>query len=88
MALACVTIISIQKVLEENGQIEKKLDEIENNNVKVSPADFKNAQKLKEKSLTELRKRKRICLDIVDQLMEGYPNPKKALLEEMGVEMD
>lgn len=68
--------------------MKKKLEEFSQNKVKVSAADFKKAQQLKEKSTTELRKRKRICLDILDQILENYPKSKKALLEEVGVETD
>lgn len=68
--------------------MEKKLEELAQNKVKVSATDFKKVQQLKEKSVTELRKRKRICLEMVDQIMESYPNSKKALMEEIGIEAD
>ncbi len=68
--------------------MEKKLEELAQNKVKVSATDFKKAQQLKDKSVTELRKRKRICLEMVDQIMESYPNSKKALMEEIGIEAD
>ena len=68
--------------------MEKKLEELAQNKVKVSATDFKMAQQLKDKSVTELRKRKRICLEMVDQIMESYPNSKKALMEEIGIEAD
>jgi 26S proteasome regulatory subunit (ATPase 3-interacting protein) len=56
--------------------------------VKLSAADFKKACVIKEKTASELRKRKRICGDMLDQILESYPKGKKALLEEVGVETD
>lgn len=71
---------------EENDKLQKKLDELSEGKVKVSPTDFKKAQQVKEKSSTELRKRKRICLEILDQILENYPKNKKALYDEIGIE--
>lgn len=34
------------------------------------------------------RKRKRICNDMIDAVLEGYPKSKKTLLEELCVETD
>ncbi|XP_064104604.1 LOW QUALITY PROTEIN: homologous-pairing protein 2 homolog [Macrobrachium nipponense] len=34
------------------------------------------------------RKRKRMAMDILDAILEGYPKPKKVLFEEIGVETD
>lgn len=76
------------QVLEENKELEKKLEKLSQNKVKVSSDDFKKAQNLKQKSASEWRKRKRICLDMVDAIMEGYPKGKKALLEEIGIDLE
>lgn len=42
------------QIQEENEKMEKKLELLSENKVKVSAADFKKAQQLKEKSTTEL----------------------------------
>lgn len=76
------------QVLEENKELEKKLEKLSQNKAKVSSDDFKKAQNLKQKSASEWRKRKRICLDMVDAIMEGYPKGKKALLEEIGIDLE
>lgn len=34
------------------------------------------------------RKRKRMCNDMVDAIMEGYPKTKKALIADIGLETD
>ncbi|XP_043278168.1 homologous-pairing protein 2 homolog [Venturia canescens] len=49
--------------------------------------DKKKAEdKMKEYS-REYGKRKRLCTDIIDCILEGYPGSKKALQEEIGIEI-
>jgi 26S proteasome regulatory subunit (ATPase 3-interacting protein) len=36
----------------------------------------------------EYKKRKRICSEIIDSILEGYPKTKKHLIEEVGLETD
>lgn len=40
------------------------------------------------KYVAEWKKRKRYVTDIIDQILEGYPKSKEALLEEVGIETD
>lgn len=54
----------------------------------MSATDFKKEKASKEKAVSELRKRKRICGDVLEQILESYPKPKKALLEEVGIVPD
>jgi len=76
------------EVSEENKKLENKFQELSKNRVKVSTNDFKKVQQLKQKSVSEWRKRKRICVDMMDAILEGYPKGKKALIEEVGIELD
>lgn len=68
--------------------MESKLKDLSQVKVKLCPSDFKKVNATKEKTVSELRKRKRICVDMLDQILESYPKGKKALLEEVGVEPD
>jgi hypothetical protein len=36
----------------------------------------------------EWRRRKRLCLDVVDNIMESYEKSKRILLEDIGIETD
>ena len=78
----------LHQLCEENETMESKLKDLSTNKVKLSAADFKKACSIKEKTASELRKRKRICVDMLDQILENYPKGKKALFEEVGVETD
>ncbi|XP_039281360.1 homologous-pairing protein 2 homolog [Nilaparvata lugens] len=40
------------------------------------------------KYVKEYRKRKRMCMDILNAIMEGYQGSKKTLMEEIGIETD
>jgi 26S proteasome regulatory subunit (ATPase 3-interacting protein) len=83
-----VKLVFVLQLCEENDTMESKLKDLSQNKVKLSAADFKKACVIKEKTASELRKRKRICGDMLDQILESYPKGKKALLEEVGVETD
>ena len=68
--------------------MEKKLAEISGNRVQVSAGDFKKVEQVKTKHVSEWRKRKRMCSDMLEAILEGYPKTKKALLEDIGIEAD
>lgn len=48
----------------------------------------KKVQEEYEKRLTVYKKRKRMCLDMLDAILENYPKTKKQLYEEVGLETD
>lgn len=54
----------------------------------VSEKDKHQVKKDYENITKEYRKRKRMCVDILDSILENCPNTKKALFEEIGVETD
>lgn len=55
---------------------------------KLDPKEFEKLQQLRDKNLQEYRKRKRLCNDMIDGIMEGYPKPKKKLIEDTEIETD
>ncbi|XP_066998730.2 homologous-pairing protein 2 homolog [Anabrus simplex] len=84
-----------EEALKEQKQIHEriknlsaKLDTLSQNVAPVSPQERERIKKEYEKNLKEWRKRKLLCMDIVNSILEGYPKSKKALLEEIGVETD
>lgn len=54
----------------------------------VSLKDRGQVKKEYETVTKEYRKRKRMCTDILDSILENCPKPKKALFEEIGIETD
>ncbi|XP_025204448.1 homologous-pairing protein 2 homolog isoform X1 [Melanaphis sacchari] len=54
----------------------------------VSSKDREKVKKEYETMTKEYRKRKRMCTDILDSILENCPKPKKALFEEIGIETD
>lgn len=74
---------------------EKKLEELRQKWTDMRPSNRSKRAKDKEgvnigelhrKLTSETRKRKRIAVDIVESILEGYPKSKKALLEEIGID--
>ncbi|KDR15309.1 homologous-pairing protein 2 homolog [Zootermopsis nevadensis] len=78
-----------QKLLESRIEVLKaKFDNISKNTVNISESDSKQKQKDHESNVKELRKRRRLCMDIIESILEFYPNSKRALLDEVGIETD
>lgn len=77
------------KLKEEISTLTTKIDSLQNN----SKPSISNEEKNKinaehEKFLKEYRKRKRICMDIINAILDGYPKTKKHLFEDIGIETD
>lgn len=78
-----------KKVLENRVQaLKEKLDIISKNSVKISETDKKQIQNEYESNMNEWRKMKGVCMDIVEAILEGYHDSKRALLNEIGIETD
>lgn len=69
-------------------RLRSKLADLADNCVKISPEDRHRIARQHETMLREYRKRKRICNEMVNEILEGYDKSKKTLLEELGVETD
>ncbi|XP_073987291.1 homologous-pairing protein 2 homolog isoform X2 [Rhodnius prolixus] len=44
--------------------------------------------KAKTANLNEFKKRKRLCMNVINEILENYPKSKKVLLEEIGIDQD
>ncbi|XP_026815943.1 homologous-pairing protein 2 homolog isoform X2 [Rhopalosiphum maidis] len=79
-------VSEMEKIVSE---LKSKLDKMSktSGNV-VSSKDKEKVKKEYETVTKEYRKRKRMCTDILDSILENCPKPKKALFEEIGIETD
>ncbi|CAG9124948.1 unnamed protein product [Plutella xylostella] len=68
--------------------LESKLNVLRTSTQVLSPEEKRKVSELHSKLLSEYRKRKRICSDMIETMMEGYPKSKKTFLEELCVETD
>lgn len=70
-------------------ELKIKLDQLSQNTAHiVLEKDKQQVKKDYEQITKEYRKRKRMCMDILDSILENCPKSKKALFEEIGVETD
>jgi 26S proteasome regulatory subunit (ATPase 3-interacting protein) len=77
------------KVLENRVQeLKKKLDIISKNSMKISEINKKQIQNDHANNIKEWRKKKSVCMDIVEAMLEGYHDSKRSLLNEIGIETD
>ncbi|KAL0271193.1 UNVERIFIED_CONTAM: hypothetical protein PYX00_008363 [Menopon gallinae] len=77
-----------QDLEKEVKHLSEKVESLAKLDVKISDKDRNQMQKDRDSHLKEYRKRKRICMDILNSILENCPKPKKALLEEIGIETD
>lgn len=54
----------------------------------LDPAVFMKLQQERDKKLQEFYKRKRLSLNMIDAIMEGYPKSKQKLIEDTEIETD
>lgn len=78
-----------QKVLENKVKLLKeKLESISKSTVNIPKDHKERMQKDHENYIKEWKKRKRLCMDIIETILESYPDSKRSLLDEMGIETD
>ncbi|KAF9423353.1 hypothetical protein HW555_001162 [Spodoptera exigua] len=78
----------IDEIKNRTEAIVNKLEILKNSTEVVSVEEKKSILGGHEKMLKEYRKRKRICNDMLEAVLEGYPKSKKNLLEELCIETD
>lgn len=78
----------IDKLKSEIEKKENKLAKLSSNTVLISEQDRQKIKKRNEMVIKEYKKRKRICMDILNSILENYPKSKSALVEEIGLELD
>lgn len=87
--------LSIEEAQEKVKILRESVKELEQKTeaMNAAQAASKENEKSREKVKKELEleakdylKRKRLCTDIVDCILENYPKSKKALYDEIGIE--
>ncbi|XP_053707788.1 homologous-pairing protein 2 homolog [Synchiropus splendidus] len=81
-------VAEIQELKEECATDKARLEKIKSAGDYVPPEERERVCKERDLYVEEWRKRKRLALDMIDAIMEGYPKSKKELLEEIGIETD
>lgn len=77
-----------QQLQEEVKALELKVGSLKNNATPISEEEKSQIESSHAKYLKEYKKRKRICTDIINSILEGYPKSKKHLIEDIGLETD
>lgn len=86
--------LTLEEAIEKKNNLEKEIENVKSQLQEFSqleavcPKRKAQAEKDYEMYLKEYKKRKRICMDILDTILENYPKPKEQLFEEVGIETD
>ena len=78
-------ICEMEKVI---AVMTERLNKLSNEQNLISKEEKEQISKNHELAVKEWRKRKRMCTDVMNAILEGYPKPKKDFLEEVGIETD
>lgn len=79
----------IEQLTKENLDLSEKLSKLKAGNVTVISKEEKDkVYEERRKYVKEWRKRKRMSVDILGAILEGYPKSKKQLYEDIGIETD
>lgn len=73
---------------EEVSRLKKKLSDLQENQVLISKEEKDKINSENEKMVKMWRKRRRMAMDILDAILEGYPKKKKDLFDDIGIETD
>lgn len=70
------------------SRLKKKLSDLQENQVLISKEEKDKINSENEKMVKMWRKRRRMAMDILDAILEGYPKKKKDLFDDIGIETD
>lgn len=87
--------ITIEEAKVQKEKLETQIRELKHEleGFQESSKPISEAEKIKiceqyEKYVKEYKKRKALCKEIINQIMENYPKTQKKLLEDIGIETD
>ena len=70
------------------SNMEERLHKLSNEQNLVTKEEKQAISKNHEIAIKEWRKRKRMCSNVIDAILESYPKSKKEFFEEVGIETD
>jgi 26S proteasome regulatory subunit, ATPase 3, interacting protein len=57
-------------------------------NSQIDPEEYSKLQQIRDGYLQEYNKRKRLCMNMIDAILEGYQKSKQKLIEDTEIETD
>ena len=68
--------------------LEERLTKLSSQQNLVSKEDKEIIERNHEIAVKEWRKRKRMCCNVMDAILENYPKSKQSFIEDVGIETD
>lgn len=78
----------LDSLTAENEQLQARLSLLENQQVLVTEEEKLRINKEWSAALGNWKKRKRMCMNALDSVLESWPKSKKDLFEKIGIETD
>ena len=80
---------STELLREDVERLESRLKTLtEQKGQMISKKDKENMEKTLATAVKEWRKRKRMCVSVMDAILENYPKSKRSFIEDVGIETD
>ncbi|KCV70302.1 hypothetical protein H696_02631 [Fonticula alba] len=78
----------IEELRETNKKLETKLERLQTEAIQLTPEEIAQVNQSHRKYHRLYRDRKRLCMDILDGMLEHAPMSKEQLFEDIGLETD
>jgi len=78
----------LEELTKKCDRYQERIKNIKSATNHVTPAQKDKIYKEHKQFVQMWRKRKRMATDILNGILEGYPKPKKQLIEDIGIETD
>jgi len=76
---------SLQSTVHE---MEERLEKLQNNQVLITEEQKNEINKRYAEAVTHWKKRKRMCMNALDSILESWPKSKKDLFDQIGIDTD
>uniref|UniRef100_UPI00398F0AE3 homologous-pairing protein 2 homolog n=1 Tax=Pristiophorus japonicus TaxID=55135 RepID=UPI00398F0AE3 len=80
--------VEIAALNQECASHQERLKKIKSATTHIAPEDKEKVYNERKQYVKEWRKRKRMAVDLIDAVLEGYPKSRKQFFEEVGIETD
>ncbi|CAG9861513.1 unnamed protein product [Phyllotreta striolata] len=86
--------VSVSEAIERKLSVEREITDVQQQlkqyegAVLIEPKKKNEVQENFDKYTSEYKKRKRLCTDMLNAILENYPKTKKQLFDDIGIETD
>ncbi|KAA0191698.1 ous-pairing protein 2, partial [Fasciolopsis buskii] len=81
-------LAELERIDQELQSTQSEVSKLRQRGPRITEDQLNTAIQARDRFVVEWRKRKRMAMDIIDAIAEGYPKSKKQLIIDIGIETD